>query len=381
VAEFHRLAAAQSTAMTKAEDEMHTRVIVRLQGCAAFWMIALLLPGCLRQTTSSIGTAKKSVPLAVSEPVETHSKTITPVRKAAPSSWRAQHLGHHTYNVYSLAFSPNGKLLASGGNVSLSGWASPRRDPVRLWKIQTKQSLGAVAGRDCDEVPALAFSADGRTLAIACRFDRIQLWDVRRRRLKSVLVSKGALAAVAFSPNGKWLASETNDGEVRLWNLKTKKVQWVRSKTDDADLWYFASTPLAFSPDSNSLAVAAGGAISVQIISVLSGQVQRSLINSKGVYSVVFSPDGKKVVGCGGKDRLWDARTGKTLKPNLDLRGSAVAFSPDGRLLVVAEGREVRLGTSVAANGCARARGAVLSNVLLSRPMGERSRLEIRTEL
>lgn len=330
--------------MTKAKDETQTRLIGRLQGCAAFWMIALLLSGCIQQTTRSVGTAKKSVPLTVSEPVEPHSKTITAVRKTVLSPWRPQDLGHHTYNVYSLAFSPDGKLLASSGNVSLSGWASPSRDPVRLWKIQTKQSLGVLAGRDCDEVPAVAFSADGSTLAMTCRFDRIQLWDVRRQRLKSVLVSKGALAAVVFSPDGKWLASESNDGEVRLWNLKTKKVQWIRSKTDDADLWYIASTPLAFSPDSKSLAVAAGGAISVQIISVLSGQVQRPLINSKGVYSVSFSPDGKKVVGCGGKDRLWDARTGKALKPNLDLRGSAVAFSPDGRLLVVAEGRELRLG-------------------------------------
>ena len=117
----------------------------------------------------------------------------------------------HTGGVFSVAFSPDGKTLASG--------AGFEDNSIKLWDISTvknKETLKSGKGY----VLCVAFSPDGRTLANGNSGRSVSLWDIATKQQIAVLTGHNSVVkCVAFSPDGKTLASGSNDGTILLWDL------------------------------------------------------------------------------------------------------------------------------------------------------------------
>ncbi|TMQ32476.1 MAG: hypothetical protein E6K70_18330, partial [Planctomycetota bacterium] len=307
--------------------------------------------------------------------------------------WRLVHsaqrsLGGHSDAVRSVAFSPDGKTLATAGSDGLvklwgsetgqeratlrghADWVScvafspdgkrvataSADRTVKLWDAATGK-VTAILGH-VNPVSCLAFTADGKTPASGTGSLRIQtgnplmrfvagamtaevkLWDVATaREITSLKGHQSHVLAVAFAPDGKTLASGSADGTVRLWDVTSHKERASLRGRQGMVL------SLAFAADGNVLATGGGdpylGIASVQLWDVTAQKLLATLPGHQGlVFSVAFAPDGK-TLATGSFDqtvRLWDTatRTARTV-----LRGHrdsvlAVAFSAGGTLLATA---------------------------------------------
>ncbi len=246
--------------------------------------------------------------------------------------------------VFSVAFSPDGDTLASGGG---------RDDPtVRLWDVRTGQHLHAFDGH-VSGVNSLAFSPDGETLASSGGWfaiwdnwndSTIRLWNVRTgQNLKTIKNHTGEVISLAFSPDGRTLASGSMDATVRLWYLRNG--QYLRRSLEGHT--GFVSSVM-FSPDGGTLASSGGSKDStIRRWGARNGRHQQTLKVDVDLFCyVAFSPDGRTLASSGGvflsnrgwsdsTIRLWDAGNGRhqhTLEGHTD-EVSFVGFSPDGSTL------------------------------------------------
>jgi WD40 repeat protein/serine/threonine protein kinase len=188
-------------------------------------------------------------------------------------------------HTHSVAFSPDGKRLAGGGEDRL----------IRVWDASGGKELLTLRGHR-EPVLGVAFSRDGKRLASASADDTLRLWDLaERREVLSLKGQAGGLRAVAFSPDGKTLAGAGSDGTVKLWE----------------------ATPCSDPP-----------------------RPRLSLKLEGAVHGVAFHPDGKRLAACsaGGMVKVWDAATGAEARsfPGHVGEVRGVAFSGDGRLLASA---------------------------------------------
>jgi WD40 repeat protein len=239
----------------------------------------------------------------------------------------------HSSVVYATSFSPDGSRLATAGDQFVTIWC---RDSSYRREIE----------RSGETYHGLAFSPDGRTLALARNDGTIPLWELPAARERTVLRGhSGIVRTVAFSPDGKMLATAGQDGRVVLWDA----IRCIELRV----LIEQGSSPvrgLAFSPDGRSLGVAeeAYRKKDVLLFDAETGAIRTRLSgHSLGTTALAFSADGR-TLATSGLDRcikLWDLATAKELastKGHIWLK--SVAFSPDGRWLAYAGADEnVRL--------------------------------------
>ena len=235
-------------------------------------------------------------------------------------------LGGHTEDVGSLAFSPDGKTLASGS----------RDKTIRLWDVATGDTLKTLT-EHTGVVDSVVFSPDGKTLASGDRARTIRLWDVATGTLQPTLtVDTGDFYSVVFSPDGKTLAGRGSANTIRLWDVATGEMLttltghtgWVRS--------------VVFSADGTTLASGSADG-TVRLWDVATGETRHTLTGHTGwVRSVVFSADGTTLASVGSDGiRLWDVATGETryifIGHAISLEDGG-AFSADGTTLVSRSG-------------------------------------------
>ncbi|WYZ45757.1 hypothetical protein EsH8_VIII_001073 [Colletotrichum jinshuiense] len=235
-----------------------------------------------------------------------------------------QTLEGHSSFIWSVAFSPDGRQLASA---SID-------ETIKVWDTATGQCQQTLEGHS-SLVWLVAFSPDGRQLASASDDETVKLWDTATGQCQQTLEGHSSwVRSVAFSPDGRQLASASDDNTVKLWDTATGQCQ----QTLEGHSSWVGS--VAFSPDRRQLASASNDE-TVKLWDTATGQCQQTLEgHSNSVSSVAFSPDGRQLASASSDDtvKLWDTATGQcqqTLEGHSN-SVSSVAFSPDGRQLASA---------------------------------------------
>ena len=227
----------------------------------------------------------------------------------------------HTDKVNAVVFSPDGKLLLSGGNDRA----------LKLWDVYLKQNIATLkhipTGVGPSQINSVAFSPDGEMFASA-GYQSVKLWDVGNRREIITLKHDDWVHAVVFSPNGQLLASV--DGKrMKIWDVKKRKI--ITQLEGDAN-WVGA---IAFSPDSETF-VSGGSEGIIKIWSVPKWEVIREIKDVSSVSNLAFSPDGKSLASAGHAVVVWSVENGKRITSFSEHTGWVMeaAFSPDGTTIV-----------------------------------------------
>lgn len=233
------------------------------------------------------------------------------------------------HGAQAVAFSADGKVLALGENPG----------SVLLWDMAAGRVLTTLTGHTAP-VKALAFTADGRMLASAAgdlygsKRGEVKLWDCTTWTEKQALPIV-QVAALAFTADGKFLA--TGGKTVRVWDLATGREQ--RSFKDGFG-------PVAFSSDGHMLACAWGKG--VKLFDRVSGNELASLPGAQSFpWAVVFTPDNKSLIATDYKTvSIWDV-TQKRIRHKLEAHGAQVfslALAADGNTVISgSEDKTVRL--------------------------------------
>jgi len=246
------------------------------------------------------------------------------------SRWNEGQLGGpevlpHSSVVHAIAFSADCASLATASDRTLTIWS---RNP----------SYQRLVERSGETYHGLAFSPDGRTLALGAEDGSIRLWEMPEARERAVLRGhSGTVTSVTFSPDGKRLVSGSREGRLLLWDAITGAERRVLMTEGSAPI-----RVAAFSPDGRTIGIAepSSEAMAVVLFDAETGELRTHLFgHALGINSLAFSPDGQ-ILATGGVDgamKLWYLKHAKEptfLREGFSL--NSLAFSPDGRWLAYA---------------------------------------------
>ena len=253
--------------------------------------------------------------------------------------------------VNSLAFSPDGKTLATGRELWDIAMRTEIDSNIVAFSPDGKTLVTGTSVQDIATQTAIitlessivAFSPDGTTLAAAnndhtFKIHKVKLWDIATRR--NIATFEGhtrSIRSLAFSPDGAILASGSFDGTVKLWDMPSRGNIATIEVKNKIHGWVYS---VAFSPNGSLLALGQGNEGSPGRVKLWDVVTRRNIATFEHIYSVTsvaFSPD-RAILASGSRDgkvKLWDVATEHNVATLGGHTGEvwSVAFSPDGTTL------------------------------------------------
>jgi WD40 repeat protein len=260
-------------------------------------------------------------------------------------------------SIFRLAWAPGGKKIAVVG-VGYDRKQKGIQSTLGFWDAEKGEIRRSVGLESMTTVESIAFSPDGKTLAIATTgragkaVYAVRLIDPETGATRKTIPLQGTVRSAVFSPDGKMLAIGGQDlpksltgpfvRTVQLWDVnKERTIREFRQELRVDDIGKSGQLDglrdLRFSPDGKILA-AADVDFRVRLIDVRTGGVQQTLQgHTEVILALAFSPDGKALASAGFDRtvRIWDTRDGKEIRTLERNKGQVwtLAFSPDGKLL------------------------------------------------
>jgi len=236
----------------------------------------------------------------------------------------------HTDVVETVAFSPDGSLLASGGDDT----------EIKVWDVAKGEYLYHLSGPDAhadgSKVNGLVFSPDGTRLASSGSDRTIKIWDLDTQQPITITGHVDWVYGIDFTPDGDYLISSSSDRTIRVWDTRYGREQL--QLTGHTSQVYDVSV----SPDGDFVASSSeDGTVRMWDISASGTRELLSMDNKDQVYSVEYSPDAS-LIASGGRNnvvKIWDAQTGKMLKFFTGEHRrviEALAWDPSGKRIISA---------------------------------------------
>ncbi len=277
-----------------------------------------------------------SIQLADAKHQQGDTKTVRTLLESCPNDlrgWEWNHLNYiadqarmvlrgASYEVVHPVFSPDGKLIASGG------WDKS----IKIWDATSGSERMDLAGHE-DGVWCVAFSPDGQRLASASADKTVKVWDVQNNReLRTLRGHVKGVCYVTFSPDGKRIASAEFGPAIKIWDAATgTEVANIQRRS----MWVMG---LAFSPDGRHIASCNKDGISVWDTTSGAEVMTIASAHKLHVTCVAYSPDGKSIVSCGWDSgiKVWDASTGKQTMAlrSRSQRLNYVSYDSSGKFIV-----------------------------------------------
>jgi WD40 repeat protein len=293
-----------------------------------FWQI-------LTAATLTASTFINTIPLNPAIAATENKVSTAQVNKAILT------LSGHTAPLRTIAISPDGQTLASGGDDKT----------IKLWDLKTGKLLLTLTGHT-EKLTSLVFSPDGRTLASSSYDKTIKIWNVQTGKLtRNINGHSSTVTSIAISPDGNTLASSSWDKTLRLWNLSNGKLTHT---------FKVFATAVVISPDGKTL-ISGNFDGTIKRWNLSTKKLIANLVPPKpknptfpsqrasSVISLAISKDGQTLINGGYNDfhnsiqetdgknvKVWNLKTGKIIHNFTAELGSidAVAITPDGKSFI-----------------------------------------------
>jgi WD40 repeat protein len=256
-------------------------------------------------------------------PSNTPTDTLTPTptyrgitRESAPNVQALYQLDGHETSVYALAWSPDGTLLASAGQIQ-------GQESIWIWDMESRSVIQQFPAHD-DLILSLGWSGDLIASGSADHFVRV--WRPSGELAKEFAVFTNAVECVAWSPDGSKLAAASRDGTLAVWNMPGG------GEAFRLNPGYGSFTCITWSPDGEFIA-SIGGSDRVRVWNAVTGEEVRAMDGpGPDGMEVAWSPDGRLIASRTGASELqiWNAEGGNQVG---GWQGRDPVWSPDSSLL------------------------------------------------